>query len=64
MSLPPPVLYAIEAINQHGAMREQPCLRRICRCHPWVAGVMTRSHTDTKGRRPMLDPITMLFLVL
>ncbi|HAE54604.1 MAG TPA: membrane protein insertion efficiency factor YidD [Acidimicrobiaceae bacterium] len=28
--------YAIEAINQHGAMRGATLgLRRICRCHPW-----------------------------
>ena len=28
--------YAIEAINQHGAMRGTTLgLRRICRCHPW-----------------------------
>ena len=33
---PPCSRYAIEAINQHGAMRGTTLgLRRICRCHPW-----------------------------
>ena len=28
--------YALEAINQHGAIRGTTLgLRRICRCHPW-----------------------------
>ncbi len=45
--------YAIEAIDQHGALQgTRPAIRRICRCHPFAAAgydpVPEREHGDPR----------------